>query len=115
MQPPILDPLTQKVLEEFKSRLIHRYGEHFRGIYLFGSRARGDHRSDSDADVAVFLDHVADPIQVQLDMVDESYPMLLSSGIHIQPWVFEAASLDDPGRYRAPHLVKVVQREGVRI
>ena len=41
--------------------------------------------------------------------------MLLSSGIHIQPWVFEAASLDDPDDYRAPHLVMVVGRDGVRI
>jgi antitoxin ChpS len=115
MKSPIPDPHTLKVLEEFKTRLIHRYGAHFREMFLFGSRARGDYRSDSDADVAVFLDHVADLVQTQLDMVDESYPMLLSSGIHIQPWVFEIASLDDPDQYRAAHLVKTVQREGVRI
>lgn len=108
-----IDQKTGAALREFKERLGRRYGEHLKALYLFGSRARGDFAADSDADVAVFLDHVVDPLQEQLDLIDESYPILLSTGINIQPWVFEAGSLNDPEHYRAAHLVKTVKRDGV--
>lgn len=48
-------------------------------------------------------------------MIDESYPILLSSGINIQPWVFEAESLRNPDEHHASHLVKVIRRERVRV
>ena len=50
-----IDPITLEALISFKKLLEARYGEHLKSLYLFGSRARGDHRPDSDADVAVFL------------------------------------------------------------
>jgi len=106
---------TNIALQAFKAILVRRYGRHLEAALLFGSRARGDHRLDSDADVAVFLDTVADPIQEQWDLIDESYPILLSSGINIQPWVFEADSLTHPEGHRASQLIKSVQKDGVRI
>jgi predicted nucleotidyltransferase len=39
-------------------RLRQAYGERLRGVYLFGSRARGDHEPDSDVDVLVVLDRI---------------------------------------------------------
>jgi hypothetical protein len=74
-----------------------------------------DYSHQVRADVAVFLDKVADPIQEQLNMIDESYPILLSRGIHIQPWVLEEDSLTNPDKHRASHLVRTVQREGVPV
>jgi predicted nucleotidyltransferase len=106
---------TSTALHAFKEILVRRYDGHLKSALLFGSRARGDHRPDSDADVAVFLDTVSDPIQEQLDLIDESYPILLSSGINIQPWVFDADSLRHPERHRASRLIESVQKEGVRI
>ena len=108
-----VDKATRDALLSFKSRLTQRYGKHLKAIYLFGSRARGDHHSDSDADVAVFLDQVRDPLGEQLDLIEEGYAILLATGINIQPWVFEEASLNAPQRYRAAHLVKTVRREGI--
>ena len=113
--PDALDPATRNALAAFKAMLSARYGEHLRGLYLFGSRARGDHRPDSDADVAVFLDQVTDPLGEQLDLIERGYKILLDTDINIQPWVFEYASLADPGRYRAPHLVRTICAEGVRL
>ncbi len=110
-----MDRTTANALASFKECLAHRYGEHLKAVFLFGSRARGDYGKDSDADVAVFLDQVSDPIGEQLELIDEGYPILLSTGINIQPWVFEAASLESPGRYRASHLVETVRREGMQI
>jgi predicted nucleotidyltransferase len=110
-----IDPVTQDALASFKKILAARYGEHLKSLYLFGSRARGDHRSDSDADVAVFLDQVTDPIGEQFDLIDEGYDILLDTGVNIQPWVFDEASLADPEHYPAPHLVTTIRREGVRL
>jgi len=111
----VLDPVTQLALASFKTLLAARYGEHLKSLYLFGSRARGEQRPDSDADVAVFLDQVTDPIGEQFDLIDAGYDILLDTGVNIQPWVFDEASLADPRQYPAPHLVMTIQREGVRL
>jgi uncharacterized protein len=47
----IVDP----ILSWFRAALDETYGERIERVVLFGSRARGDARPDSDYDVAVFL------------------------------------------------------------
>lgn len=44
----------RKTLKELKRELIELYGERLRGVYLFGSYARGDFDSDSDVDILMF-------------------------------------------------------------
>jgi predicted nucleotidyltransferase len=110
-----IDPVTRNALASFQKMLIARYGQQMKAFYLFGSRARGDHRPDSDVDVAVFLDHVTDPVGEQLALIDEGYDILLETGVSIQPWIFDGESLADPGHYPAPDLVTKIRREGVRL
>jgi uncharacterized protein len=43
------------VLTRFRAALDEAYGSRIERVVLFGSRARGDARPDSDYDVAVFL------------------------------------------------------------
>ena len=43
------------VLTRFRAALDGLYGDRIERVVLFGSRARGDARPDSDYDVAVFL------------------------------------------------------------
>jgi uncharacterized protein len=43
------------MLNSFREALAERYGPDLDRVVLFGSRARGDAREDSDYDVAVFL------------------------------------------------------------
>lgn len=45
----------RKTLKELKRELIELYGERLRGVYLFGSYARGDFDSDSDVDILIVL------------------------------------------------------------
>ncbi len=49
---------VQDLLAELKAGLATIYGERLRGVYLFGSYARGENRADSDVDVLVVLDKV---------------------------------------------------------
>jgi predicted nucleotidyltransferase len=47
----MIDP----ILNRFRAALDEVYGERIERVVLFGSRARGDARPDSDYDLAVFL------------------------------------------------------------
>jgi len=46
----------QKILKKLKQGLIKLYGKRLKGLYLYGSYARGDYREGSDLDVLVVLD-----------------------------------------------------------
>jgi predicted nucleotidyltransferase len=43
------------VLTRFRTAVGEAYGDRLERVVLFGSRARGDHRPDSDYDIAVFI------------------------------------------------------------
>jgi predicted nucleotidyltransferase len=43
------------VLARFRSALAAAYGNRIARVMLSGSRARGDHKPDSDYDIAVFI------------------------------------------------------------
>jgi len=45
-----------RIVREFHERLTALYGDRLKGVYLYGSYARGEAREDSDIDVAVVLD-----------------------------------------------------------
>ena len=49
-----------ELLTAFKQGLRQLYGDRLEGLYLFGSHARGEAHTDSDVDLAVVLDEVAD-------------------------------------------------------
>ena len=52
---------TQEILTKLKSGLVKIYGERLKGLYLYGSFARGEEKSGSDLDVAMILDEFERP------------------------------------------------------
>jgi predicted nucleotidyltransferase len=52
---PALATLNDPVLKRLREALEQAYGDRIERVVLYGSRARGDHRPDSDYDVAVFI------------------------------------------------------------
>jgi predicted nucleotidyltransferase len=54
---PLVSPqlAADPVLKRIKNELAKLYGERLADIVLYGSRARGDGRSDSDVDILVLL------------------------------------------------------------
>ena len=45
----------RKLLNELKKELVRIYGEHLKGVYLYGSYARGENQPGSDVDVMIVL------------------------------------------------------------
>jgi predicted nucleotidyltransferase len=54
-----METIVDPIMSRFRAALDEVYGERVERVVLFGSRARGDARPDSDYDVAVFLKQAA--------------------------------------------------------
>jgi uncharacterized protein len=110
------DPRTRAILQELKARLRKRFGDRIVGLYLFGSRARGDHEPDSDADVAViFRGRIEHPFELKEQMIEDTYDLLLEHDLYIQPWPLEEGCLEDPEAHPRPHLTRAVLRDGIAL
>lgn len=79
-------------LAAYSRLLAEEYGSRLAGIYLFGSRARRDHRPDSDADLAVVLTELrGSALDEKMRLVDLGFDALTDAGVMIQPWPFTVA------------------------
>lgn len=83
---------------------------------LYGSRARGTHRPDSDADVAVLLrgEHQRF-LTTTLAMADIAYDVLLETGINISPLPVWLDEWEHPENYSNPALLRNIANEGIVI
>ena len=85
-----------------------------RSALLFGSRARGGFRSDSDADIAVLLDGLRRPfLATKLELADMAYDVLLETGVHIQPFPLWSEEWEHPETFSNPRLIENIRREGI--
>lgn len=83
---------------------------------LFGSRARGAFRPDSDADVALLLDGPTGRFaETKLALADIAYEVLLETGIRIQPLPVWEAEWEHPETYPNPRLLQNIEREGIAL
>jgi predicted nucleotidyltransferase len=85
-------PANDPVLHRFRAAVAATYGARLQRVVLFGSRARGDHRPDSDYDIAVFLKDY-DSFWTELDpLVDITTDILSDTGAVISAKPFRADS-----------------------
>jgi uncharacterized protein len=111
-----IEPEIASLLADPKRRLERRFGDRFVALYLFGSRARGDHEPDSDVDVAVILDQkLPQSFEVTREILEDTYDLLMETGFYIQPWPLEKGSLDEPAAHPHPRISRAIQRDGIRI
>ncbi|MBV9288809.1 MAG: nucleotidyltransferase domain-containing protein [Hyphomicrobiales bacterium] len=104
LQVPIGDP----ILRRFRAAVSDAYGARLDRIVLYGSRARGDARPDSDYDVAVFLRDVPDHAAEFNRLADITTDILYEEGGLIHAMPFPAAAYDE----RTP-LMHEIREDGV--
>jgi predicted nucleotidyltransferase len=86
------------------------------GAILFGSHARGTHRPDSDADVAVLLSWPHQRfLSTKLAMADVAFDVQLETGINISPLPVWLDEWNNPENYANPALLEHIAHDGVRI
>ena len=109
-----IDPLTRKSVEAFLARIAGDYP--IVEAWLYGSRARGDARPDSDADVAVVLSGPkGQTSSVAAELGGFAFDELLATGILISPLPLWMQDWEDPSGHTNPWLIANIKREGVRI
>jgi predicted nucleotidyltransferase len=78
--------LINKIIDELKSELKLKYPD-FRGIYLFGSHARGDFNENSDYDLACIFDRRIEN-RFKEEIIDLIYEIELKEDIFLDTHIF---------------------------
>jgi predicted nucleotidyltransferase len=99
---------SDPILSRFRAALAATYGDRLERVVLFGSRARGDFRPDSDYDVAVFIREPDRWLDEVIRLTDLGTDILMDTGAVISAKPFRAGTYNEP----LP-LMREIQREGL--
>lgn len=110
----VINPQTEAAARRFLGLIVGRYD--VAGAILFGSRARGTHRPDSDADLAVLLKGARSArAPIVLTMADAAYDVLIETGIDISPLPIWLDEWESPEISSNPFLLRNIAEEGVML
>ncbi len=85
-------------------------------VRLYGSRARGDFRPDSDVDLAVVLRGPrGDVWKTAQAMSDITFDVIGETGIAVSALPLWHEDLDRPERAANPSLIRNIQLQGIRL
>jgi predicted nucleotidyltransferase len=100
-----------RAAREFVRRVSARYD--VKTVLLFGSRARGTHRRESDVDLAVVLrGSLGKLTDVSLEMSDIAFEILLETNVYIAPLPVREEEWDHPETHSNPRLLENIRTEG---
>jgi predicted nucleotidyltransferase len=109
-----LDKATIDAVYLFMEQLQTRHSIH--AAFVYGSRARGTHRPDSDVDLAVVLnDPIANRFSVARDMARTAFHVMMETGLMIETFPLSVDEYEFPERFPNPHLVETIQRDGIKM
>ena len=80
------------ILVRFRAALTETYGDRLERAVLYGSRARGDHRPDSDYDIAVFIKRPGSFTQECASLAEVGTEILFDTGAVVSATPFPAGA-----------------------
>lgn len=104
--------MRKKQIIERISKSIHKK-DHTAEAFLFGSRARGDNRKDSDWDILILIDNNKVTNEIEDNFRDDLYNIELESGQIISTFIYSKDYWKNTLIYSP--LYKNISREGVRL
>jgi len=108
-----IDPITEETVHRFLELIRERYD--VAGVILYGSRARGTHDNDSDADLAVLLKGEHRRFDALMDMSGVAFDVMLETDILISPLPLRIDDWEHPDNFSNPELLRNIDREGIRL
>ena len=90
--PLSADPTDDPVLRRLRATLETTYGDNVERVVLYGSRARGGAREDSDYDIAIFLHNMTDRFKEMDRLADIGTKLLHENGMAVHAFPFHAGS-----------------------
>jgi uncharacterized protein len=99
--------VADPILKRFRTALDELYGDRLERVVLFGSRARGDAREDSDYDIAVFLKDFSDRWQEVDRIIPVVTDILYEDEAFIHAMPYRAGAYQD-----RTSLMREIRREG---
>ena len=115
--PPALlaspdDAAVDRAVRDFARALHRAYGDRLKGLYLFGSRARGDHTRESDADIAVVLaDGEWSVWNEKMRIAAMEYDAIVETGVEPEGWPVRESEWGNPDLHRNPALIRAMRRD----
>ena len=111
---PTIDPETRRATRSFLKQLEGKYP--VVEAILYGSRARGDHKPDSDADLAVILKgERGDRSKIAGDFAGIEFHIMMETGIMVQGFPLWEDELARPETFNNPALIANILREGIHL
>lgn len=108
-----IDSITARAIHDFLGRLPK--GVRLEQALLYGSRARGDYSSESDADLALVLPERAGDWRLLWDLGGIAYEVYLETGVLIQPVPIASSDWAHPETFSSPGFLRNVALEGIPV
>ena len=100
-----------KLVREFRDHLAALYGERLKGVYLYGSYARGEAQEDSDIDIAIVLEGPVDAWEEDRRISELTSDLSLRHNCLLMPFF-----LTEEEHRQTPYAVhRSIVREGVPV
>jgi len=104
--------MSNDVILDTITRAIHKQDPSAQA-FLFGSRARGDNRSDSDWDILILIDSKYVTNEIEDKFRDDLYNLELETGQIISTFIYSKNYWQKELRFSP--LYKSIKKEGIRL